>query len=383
MKIDSLVVKGIDASDDPYHAVVPPIYLSTTYAQEKLGEFGEFAYGRGGNPTRSSLETLFAKIEGVSHSFAFASGMAATTAVFNLFKKGDKILLNNNVYGGTYRYVDNIFKRQGISYELVDDFNLLTLENLEDDIAAVFIETPSNPLLRVTDLEHIVKLAHAKGILVIIDNTFMTPYFQKPFDFGVDIVVYSATKYIGGHADAIAGLVTTNNEKIAAEIKFLQNTLGGILTPTDSYTLIKGLKTLSVRLDRQESNTRQIINYLKEHPAVDRVYYPGAYSAVEQAIHQKQSSGLGAVISLQLKAALSSDIFIQSLNFFDLAVSLGGVESLICHPASMTHESYELELQEKIGIKQNLLRLAIGIENIADLIADLDQALEKAAMVKE
>lgn len=305
--------------------------------------------------------------------------MAATTAVFNLFKNGDRILLNNNVYGGTYRYVDNIFEKQGISYELVDDFNSLTLDDFEDDVAAVFIETPSNPLLRVTDLERIVEFAHTKGILVIIDNTFMTPYFQKPFDYGVDIVVYSATKYIGGHADAIAGLVTTNSEKIASEIKFLQNTLGGILTPTDSYNLIKGLKTLSVRLDRQETNTRQIINYLTAHPAVDKVYYAGAHSDIEKKIHEKQASGLGAVISLQLREDVSSDAFIQSLQFFDLAVSLGGVESLICHPASMTHESYEIELQEKIGIKQNLLRLAIGIENIDDLIADLAQALDKAS----
>lgn len=379
MRIDSLVVKGIDAAEDTYHAVVPPIYLSTTYAQEKLGEFGEFAYGRGGNPTRNNLEQLFAKIEGVDYSYAFASGMAATTAVFNLFKNGDRILLNNNVYGGTYRYVDNIFEKQGISYELVDDFNSLTLDDFEDDVAAVFIETPSNPLLRVTDLERIVEFAHTKGILVIIDNTFMTPYFQKPFDYGVDIVVYSATKYIGGHADAIAGLVTTNSEKIASEIKFLQNTLGGILTPTDSYNLIKGLKTLSVRLDRQETNTRQIINYLTAHPAVDKVYYAGAHSDIEKKIHEKQASGLGAVISLQLREDVSSDAFIQSLQFFDLAVSLGGVESLICHPASMTHESYEIELQEKIGIKQNLLRLAIGIENIDDLIADLAQALDKAS----
>ena len=376
MKIDTLIVKGIEAKDNPYNAVVPPIVLSSTFAQEGLGEFGEFAYSRSANPTKKAFEELFAKFEGSKYAFALASGMAATSAAFALLKSGDRVLLNTNVYGGTYRYVSGIFKNQGINYDLVDDLNLIT--EIPSDVKMVFIETPSNPLLRVTDIERISELAHKNGALVVMDNTFLTPYYQRPLEHGADVVVYSATKYIGGHADLIAGIVTTNDDELAARIQFMKNTLGATLSPTDAYSLIRGLKTLSVRFDRQSENTLKIIEFLRSNPAVEAVNFAGSHSASEKKIQDRQASGIGAVISLVLKPQYDYKTFARSLELFDLAVSLGGVESLICHPASMTHESYPRELQERIGISQNLLRLAIGIENADDLITDLATALEKS-----
>ena len=376
MKIDTLIVKGIEAKSNPYNAVIPPIYLASTFVQESLDDFGKYAYSRGANPTRNAFEELFAKFEGSKYAFALASGMAATSAAFALLKSGDRVLLNNNVYGGTYRYVSGIFKNQGINYDLVDDLNLIT--EIPSDVKMVFIETPSNPLLRVTDIERISELAHKNGALVVMDNTFLTPYYQRPLEHGADVVVYSATKYIGGHADLIAGIVTTNDDELAARIQFMKNTLGATLSPTDAYSLIRGLKTLSVRFDRQSENTLKIIEFLRSNPAVEAVNFAGSHSASEKKIQDRQASGIGAVISLVLKPQYDYKIFARSLELFDLAVSLGGVESLICHPASMTHESYPRELQERIGISQNLLRLAIGIENADDLIADLTAALEKS-----
>nr|WP_314522315.1 PLP-dependent aspartate aminotransferase family protein [uncultured Campylobacter sp.] len=376
MKIDTLIVKGIEAKSNPHNAVIPPIYLASTFVQESLDDFGKYAYSRGANPTRNAFEELFAKFEGSKYAFALASGMAATSAAFALLKSGDRVLLNNNVYGGTYRYVSGIFKNQGINYDLVDDLNLIT--EIPSDVKMVFIETPSNPLLRVTDIERISELAHKNGALVVMDNTFLTPYYQRPLEHGADVVVYSATKYIGGHADLIAGIVTTNDDELAARIQFMKNTLGATLSPTDSYSLIRGLKTLSVRFDRQSENTLKIIEFLRSNPAVEAVNFAGSHSKSEKKIQDRQASGIGAVISLVLKPQYDYKTFARSLELFDLAVSLGGVESLICHPASMTHESYPRELQERIGISQNLLRLAIGIENADDLIADLTAALEKS-----
>ena len=376
MKVDTLIVKGLEAKNNPHKAGVPPIYLATTFVQEGLGEFGKFAYSRSANPTRNAFEEIFAKFEESKFAFALASGMAATSAVFGLLKSGDKVILNSNVYGGTYRYANGLFDAYGIKFELADDLNKIT--KLDDDVKMIFIETPSNPLLRVTDIARLAKLAHEKGALVVVDNTFLTPYYQKPLKFGADIVVYSATKYIGGHADVIAGVVTTNDEKLAERIAFMKNTLGATLSPLEAYSLIKGLKTLSVRFDRQSQNTLKIIDFLKNSDAVKAIHYAGSYSAEEKAVQEAQASGIGALISFELKDGYDKNIFVKNLELFDLAVSLGGVESLICHPASMTHESYDKALQEKIGISDGLLRLAIGIENADDLIFDLEQAIKKA-----
>jgi len=378
MEFDSLVVQGLPAVENEKGSVVPPIHLATTYVQKTLSNFQEFGYGRGENPTRFNLEALVGQLEGVRYGFAFSSGMAATTTVFNLFKTGDKVLLNCDLYGGTYRYADKLFTRQGIDFELVDDVNQLTAADLSDNVKAIFIETPSNPLLRVIDIQRLSDLAHENDCLVIIDNTFMTPYLQRPFELGADIVVYSATKYLSGHSDIIAGLVTVENDELAAEIKVLQSTLGNILSPNDSYHLIQGIKTLTVRMDKQEENTKQIIQFLENHPRVANVYYPGSSSAVEAEIQNRQASGIGAVFSIELVPEASPEKFVDGLEIINLAVSLGGVESLVCHPASMTHDYYSPELREKIGISEGLLRFAIGIENANDLINDLEQALEKS-----
>lgn len=378
MEFDSLVVQGLPSTKNEKGAVVPPVYLATTYVQESLSSFQEFGYGRGENPTRFNLEHLVAELEGVKHAFAFSSGMAATTTVFNLFSQGDKVLLNSDLYGGTFRYADKLFRQQGIDFELIENINHLTEDDLTQNVKAIFIETPSNPLLRVTDIERIAKLAHEKDILIIVDNTFMTPYLQRPFELGADIVVHSATKYLGGHTDIIAGLVAVDSDELADKIKLLQSTLGNILSPMDSYNLIRGIKTLTIRMDKQEENTKKVIEFLESHPLVSNVHYPGSACLEEANIQAKQATGIGAVFSLELVPEADPEKFVNALNIFALAVSLGGVESLICHPASMTHDYYSLELREQIGISQGLLRVAVGIENAQDLINDLSQALEKA-----
>ena len=378
MKLDTLIVKGIEAKNNPNKAVIPPIFLASTFVQDDLENFQEFAYSRGSNPTKKAFDEIFAKVEGSKYAFSFGSGMAATAAALSLIKTGQKVLLNSNVYGGTYRYVTSVFESHGIKSEFIDDLNFLSEDDISDDVAAIFIETPSNPLLRVTDIARISKIAHKKGALVIVDNTFLTPYYQRVLDHGADIVVYSATKYIGGHADVIAGIVTLNDDALAEKIKFAKNTLGGIISPMDAYYLIRGLKTLSVRFDRQTQNTHKIIKFLQNNDAVSVVHFAGSYSEQEAKMQAAQANDIGALISFELDEKYDVNKFVKSLEIFDLAVSLGGVESLICRPATMTHEAYPKEVLDKIGIKQNLLRLAIGIENADDLIADLDQAFKKA-----
>ena len=305
--------------------------------------------------------------------------MAVTSNLFELLNTGDKILLNNNVYGGTWRFVSNLFEKRGIEYEVVDDLNEYDFEQVSDNVRAVFIETPSNPLLEITDIRRVSTEAKKHGILVIVDNTFMTSYFQKPLDLGADIVVYSATKYYAGHSDVLAGLVVLNDDELYTKLKFYQNTTGGVLSPFDSFLLARGIKTLAVRLDRHQFNATKIAEYLENHDAVETVFYPGLKSNKGYEIHRKQASGDGGVLSFLVnEKEYNIQTFVNNLNLFGFTVSLGGVESLICKPATMTHESYTVELQEKIGIKQNLLRLAIGIEDVEDLIADLDQAFKKA-----
>lgn len=376
MEIDSLVVQGLEAKDNPHQAIVPPIFLATTYIQPTIGEFQDFAYARGGNPTRSQAETLLGKLEQAAYSYCFSSGMAATSTIFNLLEQGDTVLLNSNVYGGTFRYLKELFAQKGLHYKMLPDINQLTSADFDDSVKLVFIETPSNPLLEVTDIKKISTLAHQHGALVAVDNTFMTAYLQRPLELGADLVAYSATKYLSGHADLIAGAVLTNDAELGQRLKLLQNTLGNILSPFDSYSLIRGIKTLSVRFDRQIANAHKIIDFLTT--AGISVNYPGAKSPAEAAVQKAQAKDIGAVISFELPSEYDLETFVHSLAYFPLAVSLGGVESLVCHPASMTHESYPPALQQEIGITDRLLRFAIGIENSQDLINDLQTALAKS-----
>ncbi|MBN7773263.1 trans-sulfuration enzyme family protein [Clostridium aminobutyricum] len=378
MRYESIAIHGGKSDDSGKNAVNYPIYLSSTFTQPSLDQFEEFVYSRGNNPTRSNVEKLVAELEGAKYGLALASGMAATSLVFGLLKQGDKVLINNNVYGGTWRYVSNIFADHGIEYEVVDDFNFYDFNDAAANVKMVFIETPSNPLLEITDIRKVSEEAKKRNILTVVDNTFLTSYFQKPLVLGADIVVYSATKYYAGHSDILAGLVVLNDEELYTKLKFFQNTYGGILSPLDSFLLTRGIKTLSLRLEKHQKNALLIAQYFENHPAVKDVYYPGLKSHKNYELQRFQAIGDGGVLSFRLQDGWDSKKFIENLKFFGLAVSLGGVESLICHPASMTHESYSPEWQEKIGIDSKLLRLAVGIEHEEDLLEDLSNALDKA-----
>lgn len=373
------LVHGGFTPDGQTGAVNVPIYQTSTYRQKKLGEpTGGWEYSRTGNPTRAALEKLIAELEGGEAGFAFASGMAAISAVLMLFNAGDKILVSSNVYGGTFRVLDKVFTRFGLKYELVDSTKLNNIEEkIDSSVKAIYIETPTNPLLEITDLRGVAEISKKHGILSIVDNTFMTPYLQRPIELGIDIVVHSATKYLGGHSDLIAGLaIVANGTGLADRLAFIQNSTGGVLQPFDSFLLIRGIRTLGVRMDRHVSNTEKIVSYLINEPAVNRVYYPGHPSDPGYSLNLTQASKGGAMLSFELAPGNSPEKFLENLNLIMLAESLGGVESLVCHPASMTHASIPADIRKKIGISDGLLRLSVGIEDADDLIDDIKQALE-------
>ena len=373
------LVHGGFTPDGQTGAVNVPIYQTSTYRQKKLGEpTGGWEYSRTGNPTRAALEKLIAELEGGEAGFAFASGMAAISAVLMLFNAGDKILVSSNVYGGTFRVLDKVFTRFGLKYELVDSTKLNNIEEkIDSSVKAIYIETPTNPLLEITDLRGVAEISKKHCILSIVDNTFMTPYLQRPIELGIDIVVHSATKYLGGHSDLIAGLaIVANGTGLADRLAFIQNSTGGVLQPFDSFLLIRGIRTLGVRMDRHVSNTEKIVSYLINEPAVNRVYYPGYPSDPGYSLNLTQASKGGAMLSFELAPGYSPEKFLENLNLIMLAESLGGVESLVCHPASMTHASIPADIRKKIGISDGLLRLSVGIEDADDLIDDIKQALE-------
>ncbi|MBR6294984.1 MAG: PLP-dependent transferase [Treponema sp.] len=377
--IESALIHGGIDGDEFTGAVNVPIYQTSTYAQQGIGQNKGWEYSRTGNPTRAALEKLIAELEGGTHGFAFASGMAALSTVLTLFKSGDRIIISSNVYGGTFRVLDKIFKNFGINYSIEDTSNLETLEQkISGDVKAILVETPANPLLTITDLEGVAKLAKKHGILSIVDNTFMTPYLQRPIEKGIDIVVHSATKYLGGHSDVVAGLAVVKDAALAERLAFIQNAVGGVLGPFDSFLLIRGIKTLGVRLDRHTENALKIARWLEKNPAVKRVYYPGLESAQGYEINRRQAKNGGAMISFELKENYDFKKFFSSLKLISLAESLGGVESLACHPASMTHASIPREIREKVGITDGLIRLSVGIEGADDLIFDLNNAIEEA-----
>ena len=377
--IETGLIHGGIYGDQYTGAVNVPIYQTSTYEQQGLGQNKGWEYSRTGNPTRAALEALIAELEGGSHGFAFASGMAALTAVLSLFKSGDKIIISSNVYGGTFRVLDKIFKNFNISYSIEDTTDLEGLDKkITDDVKAILVETPANPLLTITDLEGIAKIAKKHGILSIVDNTFMTPYLQRPIEQGIDIVVHSATKYLGGHSDVVAGLAVVHNKELAERLAFIQNATGGVLGPFDSFLLMRGIKTLGVRLDRHTENALKIAKWLTGQSSVKKVYYPGLESSQGYEINKKQAKNGGAMISFELKENYDHKTFFSSLGLISLAESLGGVESLACHPASMTHASIPREIREKVGITDGLIRLSVGIEGAEDLIADLQQAIAKS-----
>ncbi|MGN0099229.1 MAG: trans-sulfuration enzyme family protein [Candidatus Methanomethylophilaceae archaeon] len=377
--ISTKLIHGGNPIDERTGAVNVPIYQTSTFKQDGLGKMRGYEYSRTGNPTREALEKLIAELENGTSGFAFGSGMAALTAVISLFKSGDRILISSNVYGGTFRVLDKVFANFGITYTISDtDVPEKFEKDITDDVKAVLIESPANPLMTVTDIAAISEIAKRHGLLTIVDNTFMTPYLQRPLDLGADIVVHSATKYLGGHSDLVAGLVVVKDDGLAQRLAFLQNATGGVLGPFDSFLLIRGIKTLGVRMDRHVENAERIAEYLSSNPSVKSVHYPGLKSDPGYAVNSRQARNGGAMLSFELTEGHDLNRFFEGLKLVSLAESLGGVESLVCHPSTMTHASIPKDIREKVGITETLIRLSPGIEAVDDIIADLQQAIDGA-----
>lgn len=377
MKPKTRLIHGGIVGDEATGAVSTPIYQVSTYKQEAVGKFKGYEYSRTGNPTRHALEELIADVEFGHAGFAFGSGMAAISSVMMLFSAGDHVVLTDDVYGGTYRVINKVLNRFGLEFTFVDTGNLAEVEAaVKENTKAIFIETPTNPLLKVTDIEAVAAFAKSKDLLTIVDNTFMTPYLQNPIALGADIVVHSATKYIGGHSDVVAGLVVVNSAELAEEVHFVQNSIGAILGPQDSWLLIRGLKTLGLRMEEANSNAQKIAEFLEGHEAVGKVIYPGLESHPGRELMQKQATGFGGMISFDVGSKDKAGELLAKLKYFTLAESLGAVESLISVPAQMTHASIPIERRGELGIVEGLVRISVGIEDVEDLIEDLENALK-------
>jgi cystathionine gamma-lyase/homocysteine desulfhydrase len=377
MKRKTQLIHGGISNDPATGAVSFPIYQVSTYKQEGVGGHKGFEYSRTGNPTRHALEELIKDIEGGRAGFAFGSGMAAITAVIMLFNSGDHVILTDDVYGGTFRVMTKVLNRFGIEFTFVDTSNLKNINSeIKPNTKAIYLETPTNPLLKVTDIEAAAKFAKEHNLVTIVDNTFSTPYWQNPLELGADIVLHSATKYIGGHSDVVAGLVVVNSDKLAKDLHFVQNSTGGILGPQDSWLLIRGIKTLGIRMEETETNTAAIVEFLQGHAAIKKVFYPGLKTHPNHEIAKKQARGFGGMVSFDVGSAENADQLLSRLHYFTLAESLGAVESLISVPARMTHASIPAERRAELGITDGLVRISVGLEDVEDLIDDLKQALE-------
>ncbi|MBV7505910.1 bifunctional cystathionine gamma-lyase/homocysteine desulfhydrase [Bacillus sp. sid0103] len=377
MKRKTQLIHGGISNDPATGAVTFPIYQVSTYKQEGVGGHKGYEYSRTGNPTRHALEELIKELEGGKAGFAFGSGMAAMTAVMMLFNSGDHVILTDDVYGGSFRVMTKVLNRLGIDSTFVDTSkpeNILSA--IRPNTKAIHLETPTNPLLKITDIEAVAKLAKEHNLLTIVDNTFSTPYWQNPIELGADIVVHSATKYLGGHSDVVAGLAVVNSEKLAEDLHFVQNSTGGILGPQDSYLLIRGIRTLGVRLEEMEANTKAIVEFLQGHENVKKVYYPGLETHPNHQIAKKQTRGFGGMVSFDVGSAENADKLLSKVKYFTLAESLGAVESLISVPARMTHASIPAERRAELGITDGLVRISVGLEDAEDLIEDLNNALK-------
>lgn len=372
--------KAIHAGQEPdpsTGAIMTPIFQTATYAQAGLGENKGFEYSRTSNPTRSVLEACMAALEDGKYGLAFASGMAAESAILSLLSAGDHIVSCDDLYGGSYRIFERVMRRYTVetSYVPADDLDAYE-KAIRPNTKMVWLETPTNPLLRLVDIQAIAEMAHRHKLLVVVDNTFASPYFQQPLKLGADIVVHSTTKYINGHSDVVGGALVLDDEEAYEAIKFYQNAAGGVPSPFDAWLILRGIKTLAVRMRQHEENARAVAGFLAEHPRVERVYYPGLVSHPDHELAKRQMSGFGGMVSFQPKGSLV-DIaqIVRRFKVFALAESLGGVESLVCHPASMTHGSIPKDIRESRGLTDTLLRLSVGIEDKEDLMRDLEQAL--------
>jgi len=359
-------------------AVTVPIYQTSTYAQEALGRHKGFEYARTQNPTRFAVEQNIAALEGARFGYAFASGMAAIDATLRLVKSGEHVVVSDNTYGGTFRLFSRVLTNYGIEFSYVDTTDVLNVEAaMRENTRMVFVETPTNPVMMVTDLKAVSDVAHAAGARVVCDNTFMSPYLQRPIEFGVDIVVHSTTKYLNGHSDSVGGVVVLNDERDAEWLQFIQNSVGSILSPFDSWLVLRGTKTLAVRMEQHDSSGRKVAAFLEEHPKVEKLYYPGSLSHKQHELARRQQRGFGGMVAFDTGSLENAGTVLESVRLCTLAESLGGVETLISHPATMTHASVLPETRARLGITDGLVRISVGLEDVEDIIADLDQALEK------
>lgn len=379
MNKKTLLIHGGKTTDAYTGAVTTPIYQTSTYEQDEIGNLRQgYEYSRTANPTRTALETLIADLEHGTNGYAFGSGMAAISAVIMLLDKGDHILINSDVYGGTYRALTKVFSRFGINFDFINTTDVSNIESsIKDTTKMLFIETPSNPLLQVTDIKVASDIAKKHDMLTVVDNTFMTPYYQNPLDLGADIVLHSATKYLGGHSDVVSGLVVTANESLGGRIGFIQNSTGGILGPQDSYLLTRGIKTLGLRVEQINRNVKEVVALLNKHENVVKTIHPLNEDHVNRDIHFEQASGYPGIISFEVADVEKAKEVIKHTKLFTLAESLGAVESLISVPSLMTHASIPAEIRHKEGIADGMIRLSIGIEDTEDLVEDLNQALNQ------
>lgn len=362
--------------DARYDASVPPVYLASTFGT--AGEDTTYMYQRGANPTRDNLQATLAALEGAEHAYAYPSGMAATAAALGVLEAGDTLLLGMPTYGGTYRFATTELTKRAVKTRFISDFTTLSDEDFTPDVKVVFLETPTNPTLQVTDIAAIAELAHRHGALLIVDNTFMTPYLQRPLELGADITVQSATKFLAGHADLLAGVAATNDSDLAVQLHRGQLVSGALLPPIDSYRLLQDVKTLALRLERQHQNARELIDFLSARPEVEQIFYPGSSSEEQAEVQSRQARGIGSVFSLLLAEGGDAQAFARALPIFVNAVSLGGIESLVSLPAHTTHGAYAQEHRDEFGVDDRLVRLAIGIEDVQDLIAALEIGLKAA-----
>ncbi|XRE43067.1 Cystathionine gamma-lyase [Tenacibaculum discolor] len=382
MKFNTKTIHGGQQPEEATGAVMPPIFQTSTYAQSSPGVNKGYAYSRSANPTRTALENAFAALENGTHGFAFASGLSAIDCVLRTLNPGDEIIAGDDIYGGTYRMFTKMFEKNGLKFQYVDMNEVANVVNaISEKTKLIWIETPTNPLMKIADIEEITKAVKTKksDVVVAVDNTFATPYLQRPLDLGVDIVMHSATKYLGGHSDLVMGALMTKNAELAEQLHFIQFAAGAIAGPMDSFLALRGVKTLHLRMQRHCENGKAVAKYLSEHPKVGEVFYPGLENHPNHEIAKKQMDDFGGMVSFRLKdeskqAALT---FLENTKIFTLAESLGGVESLVSHPVTMTHASIPEEERMKIGITDSLIRLSVGVEDIDDLLADLEQALSK------
>lgn len=376
MKVETRLVQAGVGWDNRTGSISTPIYQTAIFRHPRLGESTGYDYSRSGNPTRGVLEETIAALEGGVRGFAFASGMAAIATLMYLFRAGDHLVVSDDLYGGTFRLFEQAYAPLGFRFTYVDTSDLRRVEAVVDErTRGLFIETPTNPLMKISDLRALSALARERGLVHVVDNTFMTPYLQRPHELGADVVLHSATKYLGGHNDLIAGLLTTNREDLADKLYFFQNAAGGILGPQDSWLLLRGMKTLAVRLHRQEENARALAQWLERHPAVEKVYYPGLPHHPGHELQRSQAEGFGGMISFTVVDAGLVPRILERVRVISFAESLGGVESLITYPATQTHADIPEEIREMRGITRRLLRLSVGIEALEDLMEDLDRAL--------